>query len=180
MALRNFFETLRRAHYLGDALAANVAASNTTSETTILASQLPRLNGDIHVGLNFFFDVYGVLTTIDAGTGNDLDFAVRYGSTDIVQIEANSLGTNASIVPWHFHCGGRIHTRGSSGKIVAVSQLWVGQATSLFFSAATAAAGESITLNASNTFNLTMMWGTANAQNVCTAMAGQLRFAEGV
>lgn len=180
MALKNVWENLRRKAYLGDALAANVAASNSTTETTILASQIVRLNNDIHVGLNILVDVYGVLTSTDAGTGNDLDFALRYGSTDILQVEANSLGTNASIVPWHYQAGIRIHTRGSSGKVVGVGRLWVGQAVSIFNSAATAAAGESITLSTPGTFNLTMQWGTANASNVCTALAGAMRIQEGV
>ena len=181
MALKNVWENLRRRAYLGDALAANIAAGpSSTTETTILASQVVRLNNDIHVGLNLLVDVYGVLTTTDAGTGNDLDFALRYGSTDIMQVEANNIGTNASIIPWHYHAGVRIHTRGSSGKVVGVGYLWIGQATSLINSTATATAGESITLSTPGTFNLTMQWGTSHASNVCTALAGALRIQEGV
>lgn len=179
MANRNFMENLKRRHYLDDAPSAAVAVSSSTTETAFLASRIVRLQNDIHVGLNIFWRAYGTLTTTDAGTGNDLDFALRYGSTDITQIEANNLGTNASIIPWVLDGGARILTIGSSGKIVATQKLWVGQATSQFYSSATVAAGISVDLSAPNLFDVSLQWGTSNASNLCTVYAGELRFMEG-
>lgn len=180
MAKKNMWGQLKRDHVLSDTLVAAVAVSNSTTETTILESGVLQIGTDIHLGLNFFIEAYGTLTTIDSVTGNDLDFAVKYGTTDITQAEQNNLGTNASIIPWYFLFGGRIHTTGSSGKVVGAGLSWIGETTPKVVSTATVAAGTSVDLSVPKTLTLTMQWGTADASNLCTVYAARMRFDEGV
>lgn len=184
MTYRHMQREATRAHRLNNAVTAATTISNSTTETTLLQSRQTLKNVDYNVGLNFEIWLRGTLTTIDSATGNDLDIDVKYGSTSIAQLEANNLGTNASIIPWSFQFGGRIHTIGSSGKIVGQGWLFVGQSTIHVVSSNSIAAGTAVDLTAGATTHskivVTAQWGTANAQNVLNLYSGEMRFCRGV
>lgn len=155
------------------ALQANKIITNTTVETEILATRFLR-QIDIWSGFNFEVKMSGTLTTASAGTGNDLDIAIRYGSTNIVQFEANGLGTNASEIFWTLWFAGRL-TPGATDKIMGAGLLQIGEATIVPVSAKTDVAGTTVNFKNLKQLNVTGQWGTADASNDLNVLAAWIK-----
>lgn len=177
---KNFWEALRRWARLTNAITATQTVANTVTETEIVATD-PIHKQDVMTGLHLRVRAHGVLQSQAAGSGNDLDFAVRYGTTTIVQVEHNGLGTNAVDVAFRAEFDLRIKTANplESGNVVGVGYVWVGEATPLEVSANTGAAGVACDLSSLDDFNLTAQWGTAAAANTVSFLAASIEVIEG-
>ncbi len=111
--------------------------------------------------MHFRVTLAGELSSSGSG---DITFTLRYGTTDILAVVSAALA-NEDDKWFKLEIVGRVHTVGSSGKVVASGKLTVAQSTPLFFYADTAAAGATVDTTADGSLNVTSEWDNSSGDD---------------
>jgi len=145
------------------------------SVETVLVSETIPANMFNSTSMHFRITICGELSSDGSSAGGDLSLTLRYGTTDILALTTVSLA-NEDDKQFKYICDGRIHTIGSSGKIVASAKMDVAQGTPLYFFAYTAAAGVTANLTVAGSINVTADWEASSADNDIIAMIGYIEY----
>jgi len=139
------------------ALSTNFDADSATEEVIFSTT----IYGDTFNSTDMHFRVT-IGGTISSDGSDDTAVTLRYGTTDILALTTVSLPNEddyAVIIEFF----GRIHTTGSSGKVVAQGRLMNSMTGMADILGTTAAAGVTVDLTADGSINVTSDWDTTSA-----------------
>jgi hypothetical protein len=155
----------------GTTITANQQVVSSTTETALISETI-YANTLKSTGMHFRVTIAGEISS--TGTG-DCTFTLRYGTTDILALATVSLA-NEDDKQFKLEFIGRVHTVGSSGKVVASARMDVEQGTPLLFTADTAAAGATVNTTADGSLNVTAHWDASSADNDVLATIGFIEY----
>ena len=94
----------------------------------------------------------------------DCKLTLRYGTTDILEIELTNLAQENDRT-FKAEWSGHVFTAGATGKIIAVAFAQAFQGTPLYFATDTANTGTTVDLTADGALNVTAQWSASSADN---------------
>lgn len=155
----------------GGILSANQQVVNSTTETAVVTETIYGNTLDT-VGQTFRVTLVG---EISSDGSDDITMTLRYGTTDILAVVTTALA-NEDDTPFKLEYFGRVHTAGSSGKVVATGHMYVFQGTPLTFMTDTANSGATVDLTANGSLNVTAHWDGAAADSDIIVTAAVIEF----
>lgn len=154
-------------------ITSNQQIANDGAETVLITEAMAAdFLTDAGTGTHFRVTMGG---EISSSGSEDITITLRYGTTDILAITTVTL-INEDDKQWKLVFDGRLHTTGSSGKVVAAGRMNIEQNTPLLIVNKTAAAGVTVDTTASGAFNVTGDWDAAHADADIIVMYGYIEF----